>query len=248
MPTAYGYARVSTLRQANDGDSLDMQRRQIEQVAAIQGATSLVLAVDEGVSGGVPLADRPQGKMLLNSVQPGDTVYVSKLDRMFRSALDALQMSDLLAQRGVGLYLIDLGGDVTRSAFSKFFLTVVAAFAEMEKARIRERTQMAKQYAKSIGKFSGGNTPFGFQNDDGKLVPDLVEQEMIEEILALRSIMLTPSKHKYSMRQAADEVNSRHPGHYRHVSHMTVKRAEMIAFERAGKAAESDDPVEEDEE
>jgi DNA invertase Pin-like site-specific DNA recombinase len=68
------------------------------------------LFVDAGVSGSVPLADRPQGKRLLEVVEKGDVIVTAKLDRAFRSAADALGTLEEMKDQGVALHMIDLGG------------------------------------------------------------------------------------------------------------------------------------------
>src|SRR3954466_4163826 len=88
----YSYARVSTARQASEGESLDVQLRQMGGYATMQALTISQTFVERGVSGSVPLDGRPQGKALLAALRPGDVVITAKLDRMFRSALDALNV------------------------------------------------------------------------------------------------------------------------------------------------------------
>src|SRR4051812_24624819 len=110
--TVYAYVRVSTARQASEGESLDVQRRQIDGYALMHGMTVAETAVEEGVSGSVPLSERPAGAALFARLRAGDVVIAAKLDRLFRSALDALQMVEDLKVKGVKLHLIDLGGDI----------------------------------------------------------------------------------------------------------------------------------------
>src|SRR5215213_5645668 len=124
----FGYARVSTARQANEGESLDVQRRMIEGYAHMHGLTLDQIVVEEGVSGSVPLNDRPAGGALLTKLKAGDIVIAAKLDRCFRSALDALNVVEQLKTRGVKLHLLDLGGDIAGNGLSKLFLTIAAAF------------------------------------------------------------------------------------------------------------------------
>ena len=81
----YGYARVSTTMQADEGESLDVQQRQLAGYAQMNGLTIDKVFVERGVSGSKPLGDRPQGSALLAVLQPGDVVITPKLDRMFRS-------------------------------------------------------------------------------------------------------------------------------------------------------------------
>jgi len=71
-------------------------------------------------------------------------VITSKLDRMFRSALAALEVLGRLKDRGVSLHMIDLGGDVTGNGVSKLVFTILSAVAEAERDRIRERIRDVK--------------------------------------------------------------------------------------------------------
>src|SRR5271166_3801694 len=184
----YGYCRVSTMKQANEGESLDVQRRQIEGYALMHGLTLAGVLVEEGVSGSVPVEDRPVGGPLFAKLQRGDIVIAAKLDRLFRSALDALKVVESLKARGVKLHLLDLGGDIAGNGLSKLFLTIAAAFAEAERDRIRERISQVKADQKSRGRFLGGTVPIGYQlGDDGELAPVEAQQEAIREMIALKA-------------------------------------------------------------
>src|SRR5512138_2544614 len=119
--SVYGYARVSTTMQATEGESLDVQQRQILGYASMQGWAVERIFVERGVSGSKPLAERPEGAALLAVAQSGDVIIAAKLDRVFRSALDALQMLDALREKGIRLHLIDLGGDVAGNGLSRLF-------------------------------------------------------------------------------------------------------------------------------
>ena len=184
----YGYCRVSTLRQASEGDSLDVQRRQIEGYAIMHGLALDEIVVEEGVSGSTPVNERPAGGALFAKLQKGDIIVAPKLDRLFRSALDALQVVGELKARGVSLHLLDLGGDISGNGLSRLFLTIAAAFAEAERDRLRERIGQAKADQKARGLFLGGKPPFGFRvGEGGELVPSPEEQEAIGEIIAMRA-------------------------------------------------------------
>jgi putative DNA-invertase from lambdoid prophage Rac len=71
-------------------------------------------------------------------------IVVAKLDRMFRSAADALTVLEELKAQGVALHMLDLGGDVLGSGVSKLVFTILAAVAENERERIRERIREVK--------------------------------------------------------------------------------------------------------
>jgi putative DNA-invertase from lambdoid prophage Rac len=186
--TDYGYCRVSTARQASEGESLDVQRRQIEGYAHMHGLTLREVAIEEGVSGSVPVQERPKGGPLFAKLRKGDVVIAAKLDRLFRSALDALQVVEDLRKRGVSLHLLDLGGDISGNGLSKLFLTIAAAFAEAERDRIRERIGQVKADQKARGRYLGGIVPFGYRRGEhGELAPHEAEQAAIREMVALRA-------------------------------------------------------------
>lgn len=187
MPS-YGYVRVSTTQQADAGESLDVQRRQVEGWAHMQGVQLAAVFVERGVSGSTPIAERPEGGRLWAQLRRGDVVVAAKLDRLFRSALDALQTVEALRARGVGLVMLDLGGDVSGNGLSRLFLTIAAAFAEAERDRIRERVVQVKADQRGRGRYLGGWVPFGFTvGEDGALVPDPAQQAAIRDARAMRA-------------------------------------------------------------
>jgi putative DNA-invertase from lambdoid prophage Rac len=167
----YGYVRVSTQSQAADGESLDVQRRQIQGRAMQENWMIDEVFVERGISDSKTFGDREQGAALLARLQRGDIVVAAKLDRTFRSALDAFQTCDRLQRDGVSLFLLDLGGDLTGNGVAGLFMKI-AAFAEFERDRLRERIRDAKQDPRSRGLHLGGHRPFGYCVDaDRRLVP-----------------------------------------------------------------------------
>ena len=210
----YGYVRVSTAMQADNGESLDAQRRQVEGYAMQLGWDLDHVFVERGVSGGKALADRPEGAKLLKRLRKGDAVVGSKLDRLFRSALDALQTCSDLKRQGVSLHLLDLGGDVTGNGVAGLFMKVAAAFADFERERIAERQRDTKRHMRARGKYLGGYTPFGYRVKDGELVEVPEKQAAIRTMVAMRAKTL-------SLRVIADEIRVRH---HLSVSHVAVRR------------------------
>jgi DNA invertase Pin-like site-specific DNA recombinase len=97
------------------------------------------------------------------ALQPGDTVITPKLDRMFRSASDALANLDAMKHKCVSLHMIDLGGDVTGNGIAKLVFTILSAVAEAERDRIKERVAVVKADQKTRNRFLGGDAPFGFR-------------------------------------------------------------------------------------
>jgi putative DNA-invertase from lambdoid prophage Rac len=190
QPRVYGYVRVSTDTQAEAGQSLDVQQRQLEGWAMQRGASLDAVHVEAGISGAIPFHDRPEGGKLWQLAQLGDTVVASKLDRMFRSASDCLAVVEAFKARGVSLYLLDLNGgadDVSGNGIARLFLTIVSAFAEFERNRIGERIKATKQRQKANGEYSGA-VPFGFSVDaNRRLVPVREQQVAIRRIHTLHT-------------------------------------------------------------
>lgn len=159
----YGYTRVSTAQQV-DGTSLSEQRRRIQAIADFHGWTVDDYFEDRAVSGGDALHTRPAGHDLLARLQPGDTLVVSKLDRLFRSAEDALQRTNAWMKVGIDLVLGDVSVDpVTRDGVGRLFFTMLAAMAEFERNRINERTAAGREAKKSNDGYLGGHVPFGYE-------------------------------------------------------------------------------------
>jgi putative DNA-invertase from lambdoid prophage Rac len=121
-------ARVSTTAQADNGESLRAQQRTLEGYTMMHNLKLDQVFVEHGVSGSKPLQVRREGKRLLAALLPGDLVITSKLDRMFRSARDALDVLDRLKKQNVSLHMIDLGGDVTGNGISKLAFTILRAW------------------------------------------------------------------------------------------------------------------------
>jgi putative DNA-invertase from lambdoid prophage Rac len=181
-----GYSRVFTSEQAEGGVSLDTQQQQITGYAMMKGWQIDEHFVERGVSGSVPLAERPEGQRLLALAEERDVIITAKLDRMFRSAADALVTLEELKAQEVGLHMIDLGGDVCGNGISKMVFTILSAVAENERDRIRERIRDAKRHLASKGLYGGGKRPFGWDVVDGKLVPNADEQAALSRMKAMR--------------------------------------------------------------
>jgi DNA invertase Pin-like site-specific DNA recombinase len=213
--TVHGYVRVSTERQADQGVSLEEQIRRIEGRAIEQGWQIAEVFVERGVSGSVPLGDRPEGARLLAALQPDDIVIAAKLDRMFRSALDALNVIRDFQRQRISLWLLDLGGDVSGDGIARLVLTILAAIAEFERERIGERIRDAKRHQRRSGQYLGGDRPFGWRvGEDSMLVEDEAERRALADIRALRDAGA-------SLRTIAAKIEQTHG--FR-ISHQGVKR------------------------
>ena len=188
------YCRVSTEDQSRpEATSLDEQERKCRAVATLRGAGQFDVQnyVDAGVSGAIPLDERPAGHDLLQAAKKGDTIVATKLDRMFRSARDALNTAEDFRERGIDLVLIDMGTDpVTGKGVAKMFFGLLALVAEFERERIAERMDDGRKAKRALGGYTGGEIPYGYRVEGiGKLatlVPDREEQDVIQLICRMR--------------------------------------------------------------
>ncbi|ESY84561.1 resolvase [Mesorhizobium sp. LNHC220B00] len=187
----FGYIRVSTFEQANSGESLETQKRAIEGYAMMKGWTITETFTEAGVSGSVPLAERPEGQRMVAGIGSGDIIITPKLDRMFRNATDALVTLEELKGSKVELHMLDLGGDVCGNGISKLVFTILSAVAENERDRIRERIRDVKRSMASRGLYNGGKRPFGFDvveaGGQQRLVPNEAEQATLARMVAMRA-------------------------------------------------------------
>jgi putative DNA-invertase from lambdoid prophage Rac len=185
----YGYARVSTLTQAREGESLEAQKRQILSYAISKGLElgEESIFIEAGVSGGTEFANRPEGSKLNELVQAGDLIIFPKLDRAFRNTRNALNVLHEMKERKVHVHFIDLGGDVTGNGIGAIIFTILSAFATFEKERIATRIREVKQIKKSQGKFTGGKAGFGYEVINGVKAPKKDEQKVISEMRRLRT-------------------------------------------------------------
>ena len=139
-----GYARTSTTEQRA---GLEAQLRDLE-------ATGCRKVFQEQVSS---IGERAQLEAALDYVREGDTIVVTKLDRLARSARGLNELVDRLDRRGVALRILNFGGGPvdTRGAAGRLMLNVFGAFAQFELEIMRERQREGIAAAKSAGKYKG---------------------------------------------------------------------------------------------
>jgi DNA invertase Pin-like site-specific DNA recombinase len=133
------YARVSTQLQVNDGVSLDVQERQLQQAAEMAGYTNIELVREEGRSG-KNISGRPALTDALKRLDAGEAkaLFVTRIDRLARSTQDFLSVVDRANKNGWRLVMLDLNLD-TSSYQGRFVVTIMSALAEMERGIIAER-------------------------------------------------------------------------------------------------------------
>jgi DNA invertase Pin-like site-specific DNA recombinase len=203
----YSYRRVSTDEQANGPQA---QKEAIERWLAAKDPTFTDPNVfegkdffDNGVSGSIPIAERPEGSKLFHQIEQDDeppTIVAAKLDRLFRSVADAATTLEHWNKIGVKLVAIAEGFDMT-SPYGLAMAQMASVFAELERAMIRERTQAALDSKRRRGECIGG-TPYGWELvGDGPMMQRCMQEQ------ANISTMLMSRRAGMSFEAIADGLN-----------------------------------------
>jgi putative DNA-invertase from lambdoid prophage Rac len=143
----FAYCRVSTSDQTTDN--------QLAEIQAAGFTPHARHAITETVSGSVAAMERPGFARLLDKLDTGDRLIVTKLDRLGRNAMDVRATVDKLAGLGVRVVCLALGGMDLTSPAGRMTMGVIAAVAEFERDLIIERTQAGLARAKNEGKTLG---------------------------------------------------------------------------------------------
>ena len=179
---AVGYARVSTVDQAEEGVSLEAQVASIQRYAVqhdlcldpprglVASGDKLLSAypvggvlVDGGISGGTPIDERPMGARLASLIRGRfvSHVIVTKLDRLSRSDRDFLNWREELRANGVVLHILDMGGQMAQTAAGDLMTGMLASFGQMLRRQIGDHTKGALNHKRVKGEKLGGSVPYG---------------------------------------------------------------------------------------
>lgn len=173
----YGYARVSTAGQAKDGNSLESQENLLREA----GAKEIYSDSFTGTK-----LERPQLKILLTELKTGDTLIVSKLDRIARSLTEGSNLINNLIEQGIKVNILNIGlMDNTPS--SKLIRNIFFSFAEFERDMIIERTQEGKAIAKTKAGFKEGR-PKKFTETQLHYAVELLKNNSYKEVSVMTKI------------------------------------------------------------
>ena len=145
----YGYARVSTKGQARDGNSLEAQKRDLEAA----GAEILYTDIYTGTT-----TDRPELDKLIGDLKDGDTIIVTKLDRIARSVQQGIELIDGLVTKGVKVHVLNMGM-MDNTPTGKLIRNVMLSFAEFERDMIMQRTREGREVARQNPNHREGRKP-----------------------------------------------------------------------------------------
>lgn len=182
----YGYARVSTRHQDLEG-----QMRQLEE----EHCDRIYFEKITGTKN-----DRPEFQKLLQEIQTGDTLVVTKLDRFARSTQNALNTIKFLFEKGVKINVLNLGV-IENTSTGRLIFTIFSAFADFERDLIVERTQEGKEIAKQRPGFREGR-PKKFSQQQISLAMRLLEEHSyteVEKMTGISKSTLTRYKKKLEM-------------------------------------------------
>ena len=184
----YGYARVSTKGQAKDGNSLDDQRIKLTNA----GATTIYEDSFTGTK-----TDRPELDKLKDVLKSGDTVIVTKLDRLARSASKGADLVNLWLKDGITVHILNMGL-INDTPTGKLIMQIMFAFAEFERDMIVERTQEGKALAKQSPDYKEGR-PQKYDTEKMEYALKLLESESYKKVRKITGISvstLTRAKRK----------------------------------------------------
>lgn len=172
MGRVFAYCRVSTNDQNPENQKLEI----LNSGFSVEPKRF----VEEKISGSVYASRRPEFIKLLDRLEEGDSLVVTKLDRLGRNALDVRQTIDLLAERGVKVHCLALGSTDLTSSSGKMTMTILSAVAEFERDLIIERTQSGLVRAKAEGKKLGRRF-FLSESQQQAVIADLAAGKSVSE-------------------------------------------------------------------
>lgn len=198
MAKLFGYIRVSSVGQMKDGNSLEVQREQL--IAYCKGHGHELVEIFQDVQSG-KTASRKYYQQMLSRLTEVDGIIATKLDRLGRKTSDILKLvEDVIQPSKKVLVIIGMGLD-TSNPMGLCMLTVFAAFSQLERNLILERTKDGLDAARAKGVHCGG-WGFGKQHnrEEKKLEDHPQQQEILTIIKAFRASGM-------SQKKIADELN-----------------------------------------
>ena len=176
-PTIYGYAWVSTTAQAKDGNSLEAQSLALNNA----GADEIYSDDYTGTKTSRPVFDE-----LIKKIKSGDTITVTKLDRIARNLVQGIELIDSLNKRGIKVNVLNMGL-IDDTPTGRFIRNIMLAIAEWERDMIIQRTQEGKEIAKQKPGFHEGR-PKKFTKAQEKHALELLKDHSYKEVTDMTGI------------------------------------------------------------
>ena len=147
MSRTFAYVRVSTIQQTIEN--------QVQELETAGFTIPKHRIISETISGSVPAQQRPMFARLIDRLEEGDVLVVTKMDRLGRDAMDVAQTVNLLGKMQVRVHCLALGGSDLTSPAGQFTMTILNAVAQFERELLIERTHAGMARARSQGKVIG---------------------------------------------------------------------------------------------
>jgi len=195
--------RVSTSKQCI---SQSAQQEMIEAWCQDNEYTLADVYVEAGVDGGTRIEDRPELRKAIDATGEGDVLVAATQDRIARDTLNFLLIKRELEDKGASLASCDGSIHDGDTPEADLMNTMLAAIATYEKAKIRQRTRIAKAHQAAQGRFLGGKVPYGLKAENGKLVRDEGTWTVVAMMQTWRNDM-TVKPHGRSYQSIADRLN-----------------------------------------
>ncbi|KUF37440.1 recombinase family protein [Lysinibacillus sp. F5] len=189
--TKYGYGRVSTVNQ-----DLEAQIQALQQ----EGCEEILTEKFTGTT-----TERPIFNDLLSQLNEGDTLVVTKLDRLARNTREGIEVIEKLFAKNVKVHVLNVGL-LENTTMGRFFLTTLLAVAEMERNLIIERTQEGKAIAKQREDFKEGR-PKKFTKKQLDHALKLLETNSYKEVEALTNISVATLARERRKRKETEMIN-----------------------------------------
>jgi site-specific DNA recombinase len=200
------YARVSSNAQEERGTSLDAQQEEFARFCSANGYPAPIVYVEVEGGGAEKLEKRLEMARLLRDVREGDLVLCTKQDRWSRHTLFYLQSTERILAAGARFFSIGERFDPSTPE-GKWAASIMASTAELEHARIKERTVGNRRRLRAMGNFVEGDVPFGYKADRKarSLVKDPEREHIVHEMFA-RCVA------GESLREISDALREKFPG------------------------------------
>ena len=174
----FGYARVSTKGQARDGNSLEAQRAELEKA----GCEYIFVDAVTGTK-----MDRPEMDKMLAKIRKGDTLVVTKLDRLGRSVSQASELITQLLDEDITINVLNLG-ILSNDSMNILMRNVLLSFAQFERDMIVQRTQEGKAVAKANDPNFREGRPLKFDQEQLDHAMDLLKEHSYAQVVKLTGI------------------------------------------------------------
>lgn len=174
----FGYARVSTRGQAKDGNSLEAQKTELEKA----GCEYIFADAFTGTK-----MDRPEMDKMLAKMRKGDTLIVTKLDRLGRSVSQASELITQLLDEGITINVLNLGV-LNNDSMNTLMCNILLSFAQFERDMIVQRTQEGKAVARATDPDFREGRPPKFDRDQLDHAMELLESHSYAQVVKLTGI------------------------------------------------------------